>query len=78
MQHLLIGVAELIGNEQGHHRSAESAPLLGRAQSLGIKESIENTYIRTTLPGIVLKVEQLESCHIRCAQVHLDVLLVEA
>ena len=40
-------------------------------------EGIKYAYVGRTLSRIVLKVEQLESCHIGCAEIHLDVLLIK-
>ena len=78
MDALGVAEAELVGNEQRHHGCAEAAPLLGAAHALRVEEGIEDTHVGAALSWIVLQVEQLETGHVRGAEIHLDVLLVEA
>ena len=71
------GEAEPVGPQQRYDRGAPLPPLCRRAESLALHERVEDADVGGALPRIVLQVQQLEACHVRRAQIHLDVLLVE-
>ena len=74
---IFVGETKTVCHQQWHYWGAPLAPFALCAKSLRIHEGIENTNIGRALSWIVLKVEQLETCHILGAQVHFDVLFVE-
>ena len=67
----IIGVTRHLGKK--HHLITPSPPLFWRYKTLVVHKGIKNAHKRGALSGIVLEVEQLESGHIGCAKVHLNV-----
>ena len=74
---LFFGKTEAVSNQKRYHRSTPLAPLSFRTKSFRIHKGIEDTHISRALSWVVLQIEQLETCHILSAQIHLDVLLIK-
>ena len=77
MDAILDGKAETVCHQQWDYGCTPLSPLTLRTESFRFHEGIEDTDIGRTLPWVVLKVEELETCHVLCTQIHLYVLLVE-
>ena len=80
-QQFVVGEAHTLHLCHRHHSGAELPPCLSSValthKALLVHKGIEHPHICTPLTRIVLQVKELEPRHIRCAQVHLHIRLVE-
>ena len=74
---LSILKAELLHLQQRNYRRTPLAPFLGRSDSLALHKRIQDAYESTSLTGIILNVEQLETRHIPGSQIHLYIGFIE-